>query len=104
MADDAYHPMPLDTADVVLPRELTRLAERLARNVHEVWARERIAEGWQRGPHRDDLRKEHPQLVPYDDLPEREKDYDRRTVLETMKAIHVLGFVIVQPGGEGDAG
>lgn len=93
-------PEPIDTAQVRLPAELIRLAERLARNAHEVWARERLADGWTYGPSRDDVRKEHPCLVPYDELPESEKKYDRSTSLETLKAIRALGFRIVPPGAE----
>ena len=94
-------PAPIDTTGVELPPELTRLAEQLARNAHDVWARERMADGWTYGPARDDERKEHPCLVPYDRLPESEKKYDRSTSLETLKAICALGFRIVAPPGGG---
>jgi len=94
-----YCPKPIDTGEVELPEEVGRLAERLARNTHEVWARARIADGWRHGRVRDDLRKEHPNLVPYDDLPEAEKAYDRKTVVETLKALSVMGFRIVGPRG-----
>ena len=36
----------------------------------------------------------HPCLVPYDELPESEKDYDRATSQETLKLIMKLGFDI----------
>ena len=97
-----YRPTPIETSAVRLPDELAPLAERLARNAHEVWARERIADGWSPGPARDDARKEHPCLVPYEELPESEKKYDRSTSLETLKAICALGFRIVPPGPGGD--
>ncbi len=102
MARTRLRPLPIDTTAVRLPIELTRLAERLARNAHEVWARERIADGWTYGPNRDDRRKEHPCLVPYDELPESEKKYDRSTSMETLKAICSLGFRILPPGEEGE--
>ncbi|MCR5162371.1 MAG: hypothetical protein K6C06_11425, partial [Lachnospiraceae bacterium] len=35
-----------------------------------------------------------PCLVPYDELPEREKDYDRMTAMETLKLIIKLGYEI----------
>ncbi len=97
MARDPYQPAPLDTSGIELPEEVTRVAERLARNTHDVWARGRLADGWRHGPVRDDHRKEHPNLVPYDELPEAEKRYDRSTVLETLKALCALGFRIVHP-------
>ncbi len=99
MATERYCPHPLDTSAVALPPELQQLAERLARNVHDTWAAQRIADGWVHGPLRDDARKTHPGLVPYDELSEAEKEYDRRVSLETMKMIVALGFRIVAPPG-----
>ncbi len=89
-----YKPAPRDTSGVVLPRPIEALTELLARNTHENWARQRIAEGWSHGPRRDDARKEHPNLVPYEELSEADKDYDRSTAMETIKAILALGYRI----------
>jgi len=89
-----YQPRPLDTNDVILSPEVTELLEQLARNTHEVWAAERMKEGWTWGPVRNDERREHPCLVPYDELPESEKDYDRRTSAETLRVITLLGYKI----------
>ncbi len=89
-----YRPSPRDTSGVVLPREILELTELLARNTHENWARQRLADGWRYGPRRDDAKKEHPSLVPYEDLSEKEKDYDRRTAMETLKTIVALGYRI----------
>lgn len=89
-----YSPAPLDTDDVVLPAELEELVEQMARNVHEVWAQGRIAEGWSHGPKRDDVLKKHPCLVPYEKLPESEREYDRQTAVQTLKLIIKLGFKI----------
>jgi hypothetical protein len=89
-----YRPAPRDTSDVVLPGPIRDLTELLARNTHENWARQRIADGWKHGPRRDDARKEHPSLVPYEELPESEKEYDRRTAMETVKTILALGYRI----------
>lgn len=89
-----YIPAPVDTGDVALPAELMELAEEMARNVHEVWARNRMAEGWRYGPARDDASRTHPCLVPYDELPESEKLYDRETSQQTLKLILKSGFSI----------
>ena len=89
-----YTPVPVDTSAVTLSPELLELTERIAANVHDVWAATRIADGWQYGSTRDDARKLHPCLVPYDDLPESEKEYDRNTAIETLKLIMKLGFKI----------
>ena len=89
-----YNPTPIDTSLIVLPDNILELAEILARNTHEIWARQRLAEGWQYGSSRSDEKKETPCLVPYADLPECEKDYDRRTALETLKLMLALGYEI----------
>lgn len=89
-----YIPQPVDTSSVELPSELMPLTEQMARNVHEVWARTRIGQGWTYGPVRDDERKQHPCLVPYEDLPESEKVYDRNTAMETLRLILKLGFSV----------
>ena len=94
MADNNYTPCPVDTSDVALLEKLNALVEALARNVHENWALGRINEGWSFGPERDDTLKKHPCLVDYDDLPETERDYDRRTAVETLKTIMKLGWKI----------
>lgn len=89
-----YVPQPLDTNDITLPEELNALIEQMAKNVHEVWAQNRIDQGWQYGEERSDALKQHPCLIPYEDLPEVEKDYDRDTAVSTLKLICKLGFRI----------
>lgn len=91
-----YKPQPIDTTDVVIPKELEALVEKMAKNVHEVWAESRMAQGWTLGEKRDDEKKTHPCLVPYEELPEEEKEYDRNTSLGTLKLIMKLGFKIVR--------
>ena len=92
-----YEPKPIDTSDVVLPAELLALTEKIAENVHEVWAAGRIAEGWTYGEKKDNDLKTTPLLVPYDELAESEKEYDRNTALETLKLIVKMGYRIELP-------
>ena len=89
-----YIPRPTDTTGVKLPEDLLPLVEEMARNVHEVWARNRINDGWTYGPVRDDAGKRHPCLVPYDELSDNEKELDRATSQETLKFILGAGFGI----------
>ncbi|HZS54647.1 MAG TPA: RyR domain-containing protein [Bryobacteraceae bacterium] len=89
------HPLPVDNAE--LEDDLLQLIEGLAENAHNVWALQRLSEGWAYGPERSDERKEHPCLVPYSDLPENEKVYDRNAVTSTIRGILALGFVIRRP-------
>lgn len=89
-----YTPSPADTTNIQLPEELIALAEAISKNVHEVWAQNRIREGWTYGPVRDDQKRQTPCLVPYDQLPEEEKAYDRNTAFGTLKFIVSQGFEI----------
>ena len=89
-----YTPKPIDTSAVKLSDELLELTERLAENVHETWAQGRIKEGWTYGKERNDALKQTPCLVPYDELPESEKEYDRNTAVSTVKVILAMGFKI----------
>ena len=91
-----YVPQPMDTSDIQLPEELNVLIEQMAKNVHEVWAQSRIKQGWRYGNERSDALKQHPCLIPYEELPEVEKAYDRDTALETLKLIGKLGFKIIK--------
>lgn len=89
-----YDPKPIDTSDVILPEELLALTERIAENTHDIWAAGRIAEGWTYGEVKDSVKKTTPLLVPYGELPESEKAYDRNTSLETIKLIVKMGYRI----------
>jgi ryanodine receptor 2 len=79
---------------VKLSDDIVELTELLAKNAHDIWARQRMADGWRYGPERNDARKEHPSLLPYEELTESEKVYDRNAALETLKAIIALGYRI----------
>ncbi len=94
--DKEYVPAPADTEAVAIPAALLPLVEEMAKNVHEVWARNRMDEGWTYGLERNDALKTHPCLVPYEQLPENEKDYDRATSQETLRLILKLGFTITR--------
>ncbi len=89
-----YNPKPIDTSSVALPDSLLKLTEKLAENAHDHWASLRMEAGWRWGEKRDDKLKQHPDLVPYDELSDSEKEYDRRTAIETLKAIDALGYKI----------
>jgi len=80
-----YTPRPIDTSTITLPNDLSSLTEKLAESTHDQWALQRLSEGWTHGEKRDDAAKTHPSLIPYADLSESEKEYDRITALETLK-------------------
>ena len=89
-----YIPNPVDTSKVQLPDDLVALTEQIAENVHDIWAQGRIADGWTYGETRDDENKKTPCLVPYSELSDSEKEYDRNTAIETIKLIIALGYKI----------
>lgn len=94
MKQKTYTPQPIDTTGVELPKELEQLVEQMSKNVHEVWSETRIKQGWKYGEQRSDELKTHPCLVPYEELPDSEKEYDRNTSIGTLKLIMKLGFKI----------
>lgn len=94
MKQNTYTPQPIDTKGIELPKELEQLVEEMSKNVHEVWSETRIKQGWTYGEQRNDELKTHPCLVPYEELPEEEKEYDRNTSIGTLKLIMKLGFKI----------
>ncbi|SDG81024.1 RyR domain-containing protein [Prevotella communis] len=96
MKIEKYTPQPLDVSDVKLPEDLELLVEKMSKNVHEVWAESRMKQGWKYGRQRNDELKTHPCLVPYEELPEEEKEYDRNTSIGTLKLIMKLGFNIIK--------
>ena len=93
----SYQPKPFDNSSIRLSPELRELTELLARNNHDVWAKGRLEDGWRWGAQRDDAKRETPLLVPYEELPESEKEYDRNTAMEALKTIVALGYRIETP-------
>ncbi len=96
-ADLKYTPEPADVRDITLPVDLFGICELLARNAHEVWAFERMQDGWTYGYPQDGRKKKHPNLIPYDSLPESERRYDREMVNRTLKLILKMGYEIRKP-------
>jgi len=89
-----YTPQPIDTSHIKLPAELQPLIEMLAENTHEEWSHNRMKSGWVYGSQRCDVKKEHPCLIPYHELSESEKEYDRISAIATVKLLLVLGYRI----------
>ena len=92
-----YEPQPVDTSGIKLSQGIEELTEQLAKHAHEVWARQRISDGWTWGPARDDDSKQHPCLVPYHELDDSEQQYYRNASLETLKVILAKGYHINPP-------
>jgi hypothetical protein len=81
--------------------------EELSRAEHDRWMAAKLVQGWTYGPARDDARKLHPDIVPYDDLSEAIKDLDREQVrimarllaASGKRALRVLRVALI-PGGD----
>lgn len=91
-----YIPSPTDVEDIRLPDDLLQMTEEIAQNVHDVWAEGRLRDGWTYGPEKDAVLKKTPLLVPYEELPEREKDFDRSTALFTLRYVIKMGYSITR--------
>lgn len=75
--------------------------ERLAELEHARWCRSRLSQGWRPGPTRDDAAKIHPDLVPWDDLPEKRREIDREQVRAIPELLASVGLKAVREGGVG---
>ena len=93
---NTYNPKPIDLSDVELTDDLNELREAIAENAHEIWAEGRKAEGWTYGPERNDEKKQNPCMVPYSDLPDSEKQYDREMAMKTIKLLKKLGYDLIK--------
>lgn len=89
-----YDPKPFDVEEIKLPDSLLALTESIAENTHNCWAKARMSQGWSYGPQRDDLLKKHPDLLPYSELSDEEKEYDRVSAMNAIKLIVALGYTI----------
>ena len=94
--EKTYRPKLLNLSHVELPEVYNSLREAIAENAHDTWALERQSEGWTWGAQRDDSRLETPDMVPYDQLPESEKQYDRIMAADTLRLLLALGYKVVK--------
>jgi ryanodine receptor 2 len=92
-----YEPCPIDVTGIALPDEMLPLLDPFSKNIHEVWAQTRIRQGWSYGCQRDDNLKQHPDIIPYEQLTEPEKEHDRNSVAATIKALIAMGYRITKP-------
>ena len=89
-----YTPQPIDVERIQVADDLLPMIEILSKNVHETWSQTRIRQGWQYGPQRDDCKLQHPDLIPYENLPEGEKEHDRNSVIVMLKMMLAMGYRI----------
>lgn len=75
-----------------------KVYEEVAASVHDAWVKEKLKEGWKSSDHRDLKKKLDNRLVPYDELSEDDKKYDRITAQATVKALKKAGYIITKDG------
>jgi hypothetical protein len=91
---NGYVPNPKLVPIENLPMHIKDELEKMAENVHETWAYQKMAEGWTFGEAYDLMAKKHPSLKPYAELDESQKNYDRNTALATLSFLMNEGIVI----------
>uniref|UniRef100_A0A8C8D3B2 Ryanodine receptor 3 n=1 Tax=Oncorhynchus tshawytscha TaxID=74940 RepID=A0A8C8D3B2_ONCTS len=92
----SFIPTPVETSQIVMLPYLEKVRDRLAENIHELWAMNKIELGWSYGKIRDDNKRQHPCLVDFPRLPETEKNYNLQMSTETLKTLLALGCHVVQ--------
>ncbi|XP_049339322.1 ryanodine receptor 3 isoform X1 [Astyanax mexicanus] len=96
LSQASFIPIPVNTAEIVLPPHLENVRDKLAENIHELWGMNKIELGWTYGKIRDDNKRQHPCLVDFSKLPETEKNYNLQMSTETLKTLLALGCHVAQ--------
>lgn len=102
MQGNGYKPAPLDLSAVVLTPKLEELVDQLAENTHNLWAKERIQQGWTYGLNEDSETLRSPHLVPYSKVDDAIKKANRDTASETVRTLLIYGYNLDPPTGEGN--
>ncbi|KAJ3590256.1 hypothetical protein NHX12_008210, partial [Muraenolepis orangiensis] len=97
---NSYKPAPLDLNHVKLTPNQNQLVEKLAENGHNVWARDRVRQGWTYSIVQDILNKRNPRLVPYILLDEKTKKTNRDSVNNAVRTLIGYGYNIEPPDQE----
>uniref|UniRef100_A0A8C1G5K8 Ryanodine receptor 1a (skeletal) n=1 Tax=Cyprinus carpio TaxID=7962 RepID=A0A8C1G5K8_CYPCA len=100
MQSNGYKPAPLDLNHVKLTPNQNTLVERLAENGHNVWARDRVRQGWTYSIIQDIVNKRNPRLVPYNLLDEKTKKTNRDSVCAAVRTLIGYGYNIEPPDQE----
>ncbi|XP_030299704.1 ryanodine receptor 3 isoform X4 [Sparus aurata] len=101
MMSNGYKPSPLDLSDIKLTPGQELLVDKLAENAHNVWAKDRIKQGWTYGIQQDLKSKRNPRLVPYVLLDERTKKSNRDSLREAIRTLIGYGYNIEPSDQEG---
>ncbi|XP_009293048.2 ryanodine receptor 3 isoform X1 [Danio rerio] len=100
MMANGYKPTPLDLSEIKLNPGQEVLVDKLAENAHNVWAKDRIKQGWTYGIQQDLKNRRNPRLVPYALLDERTKKSNRDSLREAIRTLVGYGYFIDPPDQE----
>ncbi|KAK6101668.1 RIH domain family protein [Brugia pahangi] len=103
---NGFKPQPLDCHEIVLDDNMFSLIDALAKNTHNVWAREKIRRGWTFGLNEfvNISQKRSPHLVPYEVVDQRIKEANRESATEFIKTLQLFGIFLESPVLEHDEG
>ncbi|PIK56124.1 ryanodine receptor [Apostichopus japonicus] len=104
LMSNGYKPAPYNLSTVSVTPKMTRLVEQLAENAHNVWARDRMEQGWTYGLAEDGTYRRNPQLIPYSQLDDGAKKLNRDTASETVRTILGFGYTLEPPPSEQQEG
>ncbi|XP_058262192.1 ryanodine receptor 2 isoform X14 [Hemibagrus wyckioides] len=93
----SYKPAPMDLSHIKLASTQEAMVDRLAENAHNVWARDRIRQGWTYGIQQDVKNKRNPRLVPYALLDERTKKSNKDSLREAVRTLLGYGYNLEAP-------
>uniref|UniRef100_A0A8C3ASD1 Ryanodine receptor 2 n=1 Tax=Cyclopterus lumpus TaxID=8103 RepID=A0A8C3ASD1_CYCLU len=92
-----YKPAPLDLSHIKLTSTQEAMVDKLAENAHNVWARDRIRQGWTYGIQQDVKSRRNPRLVPYILLDERTKKSNKDSLREAVRTLLGYGYNLEAP-------
>ncbi|XP_018522000.1 ryanodine receptor 2 isoform X6 [Lates calcarifer] len=92
-----YKPAPLDLSHIKLTSTQEAMVDKLAENAHNVWARDRIHQGWTYGIQQDVKNRRNPRLVPYTLLDERTKKSNKDSLREAVRTLLGYGYNLEAP-------
>ncbi|NWU44989.1 RYR2 protein, partial [Hylia prasina] len=92
-----YKPAPMDLSFIKLTPSQEAMVDKLAENAHNVWARDRIRQGWTYGIQQDVKNRRNPRLVPYALLDDRTKKSNKDSLREAVRTLLGYGYHLEAP-------
>uniref|UniRef100_A0A8C8BL31 Ryanodine receptor 2 n=1 Tax=Otus sunia TaxID=257818 RepID=A0A8C8BL31_9STRI len=98
-----YKPAPMDLSFIKLTPSQEAMVDKLAENAHNVWARDRIRQGWTYGIQQDVKNRRNPRLVPYALLDDRTKKSNKDSLREAVRTLLGYGYNLEAPDQDHDS-